>query len=109
MGNAFVFSFSISMTLHRLSKKKLFTDFKTVKKSHSPYVQKPVLAEIDIVDVRESLQQLLSVVPVHVNTIFRMLIETFWLISVNNITHEVCNPFLNTLYKTVFYTQLSNS
>jgi hypothetical protein len=69
MGNVFVFSFIMAMTLHRLLKKKLFTDSKTVIKSHSADVQKPVFAEIDIVD-RVSLQQM-SVVPLRVNTIFR--------------------------------------
>ena len=75
MGNAFIFSFSIAMTLHRLLKEKWFTDFKSVKKSHSAYVQIPILAEIDMVDIRVSLQQVLSVVPVHVSAIF----STCWL------------------------------
>jgi len=68
------------------------------KKSHSAYVQKPLLAEIDIVDLCVSFQQMLYVVPFHVNTIFRTLTETFLLISLSNTSHQVSNHF-NTLYK----------
>jgi hypothetical protein len=68
-GTVVTFSFNMAMTLHRLLKKKWFTDFKTVKKtkSHSARIQKPVLSDTDVGDVRVFLQQMLSVIYVCVN------------------------------------------